>query len=77
MSKVIGIDLGTTNSVVAVMEGGEPTVITNAEGSRLNSFRSRLFQDGRTAGRTIGKTPGRFQSGKHDCIYKTPYGGRL
>ena len=35
MSKVIGIDLGTTNSVVAVMEGGEPTVITNKEGSRL------------------------------------------
>src|SRR5437870_13353893 len=35
MPKVIGIDLGTTNSVVAVMEGGEPTVITNAEGSRL------------------------------------------
>jgi molecular chaperone DnaK len=35
MSKIIGIDLGTTNSVVAVMEGGEPVVITNAEGSRL------------------------------------------
>ena len=35
MAKVIGIDLGTTNSVVAVMEGGEPTVITNTEGSRL------------------------------------------
>jgi len=35
MSKIIGIDLGTTNSVVAVMEGGEPKVITNAEGSRL------------------------------------------
>ena len=35
MAKVIGIDLGTTNSVVAVMEGGEPTVITNAEGSRI------------------------------------------
>jgi molecular chaperone DnaK len=35
MAKVVGIDLGTTNSVVAVMEGGEPTVITNAEGSRL------------------------------------------
>jgi molecular chaperone DnaK len=35
MSKIIGIDLGTTNSVVAVMEGGEPTVITNPEGSRL------------------------------------------
>ena len=34
MGKIIGIDLGTTNSCVAVMEGGEPTVITNAEGSR-------------------------------------------
>ncbi len=35
MAKVVGIDLGTTNSVVAVMEAGAPTVITNAEGSRL------------------------------------------
>ncbi len=35
MSKIIGIDLGTTNSVVAVMEGGDPTVILTAEGSRL------------------------------------------
>ncbi|MBN2305286.1 MAG: molecular chaperone DnaK [Anaerolineae bacterium] len=35
MSKIIGIDLGTTNSVVAVMEGGEPTVIASAEGGRL------------------------------------------
>ncbi|MGI5838644.1 MAG: molecular chaperone DnaK [bacterium] len=35
MAKVIGIDLGTTNSVVACLEGGEPTVITNPEGSRL------------------------------------------
>jgi len=35
MSKIIGIDLGTTNSVVAIMEGGEPTVISSAEGERL------------------------------------------
>jgi molecular chaperone DnaK len=35
MAKVIGIDLGTTNSCVAVMEGGDPVVITNAEGSRI------------------------------------------
>ncbi|MBX3064678.1 MAG: molecular chaperone DnaK [Anaerolineae bacterium] len=35
MAKIIGIDLGTTNSVMAVMEGGEPTVIPSAEGSRL------------------------------------------
>src|SRR5438093_85200 len=35
MSKIIGIDLGTTNSVVAIMEGGSPKVLTNAQGSRL------------------------------------------
>lgn len=35
MSKVIGIDLGTTNSVVAVVEGGDPVVITTSEGGRL------------------------------------------
>ena len=34
MSKIIGIDLGTTNSCVAVMEGGDPVVIPNAEGNR-------------------------------------------
>ena len=34
MSKIIGIDLGTTNSCVAVLEGGEPTVITSPEGGR-------------------------------------------
>lgn len=34
MSKIIGIDLGTTNSCVAVLEGGDPVVIPNAEGNR-------------------------------------------
>ena len=35
MAKIVGIDLGTTNSAVAVMEGGEPTVIPSSEGGRL------------------------------------------
>jgi len=34
MGRAVGIDLGTTNSVVAILEGGEPTVIANAEGAR-------------------------------------------
>src|SRR5579884_1016373 len=46
MPKVVGIDLGTTNSVVAVMEGGEPTVITNAEGSRLTPSVVGFTKDG-------------------------------
>src|SRR5690242_13127164 len=44
--KVIGIDLGTTNSVVAVMEGGEPTVIVNQEGSRLTPSVVGFTKDG-------------------------------
>ena len=35
MSKIIGIDLGTTNSAVAVMDGGEPVIIPSSEGERL------------------------------------------
>jgi molecular chaperone DnaK len=46
MSKVIGIDLGTTNSVVAVMEGGEPTVIVNQEGARTTPSVVGLTKDG-------------------------------
>ena len=46
MSKVIGIDLGTTNSVVSVIEGGEPTVITNPEGSRITPSVVGFTKDG-------------------------------
>src|SRR3982074_1486452 len=44
--KVIGIDLGTTNSVVAVMEGDQPTVIVNQEGSRLTPSVVAFTKDG-------------------------------
>src|SRR6059036_2568054 len=46
MAKVIGIDLGTTNSVVAVVEGGNPTVIPNQEGSRLTPSVVGFTKDG-------------------------------
>src|ERR1051326_8164741 len=44
--KVIGIDLGTTNSVVAVMEGGQPAVIVNEEGSRITPSVVAFSKDG-------------------------------
>lgn len=53
MSKIIGIDLGTTNSVVAVMEGGEPTVITNAEGGRTTPSVIGFSKNGE---RLVGQT---------------------
>ena len=53
MSKVIGIDLGTTNSCVAVMEGGEPVVIANAEGSRTTPS---VVAFSKTGERMVGQT---------------------
>ncbi len=52
MSKIIGIDLGTTNSVVAIMEGSEPTVIANAEGARTTPSVVAFTKDGILVGQT-------------------------
>ena len=51
MPKAVGIDLGTTNSVVSIVQGGEPEVLLNAEGSRLNSPAAPLRSAAMAAGR--------------------------
>src|SRR5713101_6645501 len=53
MAKVLGIDLGTTNSVVAIMEAGEPTVLENSEGSRLTP--SVVAANPKTGERLVGQ----------------------
>ena len=55
MAKVIGIDLGTTNSVVAVMEGGEPIVIPNQEGNRTTPSMVAMSKDGERVVGTVAK----------------------
>src|SRR5258708_22102538 len=53
MAKVLGIDLGTTNSVMAIIEAGEPTVVENAEGSRITP--SVVAVNPRTSERLVGQ----------------------
>ena len=55
MAKIIGIDLGTTNSCVAVYEGGEPTVIPNAEGNRTTPSVVAFSKNGEIMVGTVAK----------------------
>ena len=77
MSKVIGIDLGTTNSVVAVLEGGEPVVIPNSEGSRTTPSVVALLQGRRVAGRADRQAASDHQPGPHGRLHQAKDGDGL
>jgi len=69
--KIIGIDLGTTNSVVAIMEAGEPTVLENAEGSRLTP--SVVAVNPKTNERLVGQVARRHRiggDGAHETLVR-------
>ena len=77
MAKVVGIDLGTTNSVVAVMEGhaARPS-FANAEGIAHDAVGRGIHQDRRTARRATRETPSRHQSRPHDLLDQAAHGRR-
>ena len=76
MPKAVGIDLGTTNSVVTVLEAGEPVVIPNAEGGAHHPVGRRLLQERRGARRRGGQAPGHHQPRPHHPLGQAPHGHR-
>ena len=77
MSKIIGIDLGTTNSVVAVMEGGEPVVITNSEGGRTTPSVVAFTKDGNRLVGQVAKASGGDQPRKHALFDQAIHGTKV
>ena len=73
MAKTVGIDLGTTNSVVAVMEGGEPVVIPNAEGGRTTPS-VVAFTRPASASSAPWPPPGRRQPREHHLLHQALHG---
>ena len=77
MARAVGIDLGTTNSVVSVLEGGEPTVIANAEGFRTTPSVVAFTKDGEVL---VGETAKRQAVTNVDrtiSLGQAPHGHRL
>ncbi len=79
MGKTIGIDLGTTNSCVAVLEGGEPTVLENSEGGRTTPSVVAFTESGERLVGNSRQTPGGDEPREHDLLDQAlhgPQGGR-
>ena len=68
MARAVGIDLGTTNSVVAVLEGGEAVVVPNAEGARTTPVGGRILEGRGDPRRRGGQAAGHHQPGPHDPL---------
>lgn len=74
MSKVIGIDLGTTNSCVAVLDGGEPKVLENAEGTRTTPSVVAVTKEGERLVGQVAKRQAVTNPKKYNLLRQAIYG---
>ena len=77
MAKTIGIDLGTTNSCMAVLEGGEPTVIPNAEGGRTTPSVVAFTKDGQRLVGAPARAPAGDEPAEHDLLDQALHGPQV
>ena len=77
MGKIIGIDLGTTNSCVAVMEGGESVVIPNAEGARTTPSVVAFSKDGERMVGQVAKRQAVTNADRTSYLHQASHGHRL
>ena len=75
--KLLGIDLGTTNSCMAVMEGGEPVVLENSEGQADDAVRRGFHKDRRAAGGRCRQAAGRHQFREHHLFHQALHGPQV